>query len=50
MNDNIVIDLDESVSKIIDNVDLKEKIEKIVYLALEEEKINVSTDREIDEN
>ena len=26
MNDNIVIDLDESVSKIIDNVDLKEKI------------------------
>lgn len=42
MNNNIVIDLDESVSKIIDNVDLKEKIEKIVYLALEEEKINVN--------
>ena len=39
----ILIDLDESVSKIIENVDLKSKIEKIVYFALEEERINANS-------
>lgn len=36
----ISVDLDDSVSKIIENVDLKEKIEKIVCYALKEENIN----------
>ena len=41
MNSEILVDLDESVSKIIENVDLKDKIEKIVYFAILEEHINV---------
>jgi len=43
MNSKILIDLDESVSKIIEDVDLKEKIEKIVYFAILEENINVDS-------
>ncbi len=41
MNNKIIIDLDENIIKMINDVDLKEKIEKIVFFALEEEKINV---------
>ena len=37
---NIVVDLDESVYKIIENINIKEKREKIVYYALQEERIN----------
>lgn len=41
MNNNVQVNLDSSVSKIIKNVDLTDKIERIVYLALAEENINV---------
>ena len=43
MNSEILVDLDESVSKIIEDVDLKDKIEKIVYFAILEENINVDS-------
>lgn len=37
---NIQVSLDDTIRKIIDNVDLKDKIENIINLALSEEKLN----------